>query len=181
MTARPAPEAPPQPPRPRPRLQGHWAITADLELAELHEQLREAHEVVEAIRNGTVDSLVIGRPGEEQIYALSSVDRLYRLIVEGMNEGAATISAGGLVLYANPYLCRMVGRPASELVGVAAEALATTECRPALARLLDVGPRESARAELELTVPGATPSPSRCQPVASKWTKPSFDVWSSPT
>jgi PAS domain S-box-containing protein len=129
----------------------------DLELAELHEQLREAHEVVEAIRNGTVDSLVIGRPGEEQIYALSSVDRLYRLIVEGMNEGAATISAGGLVLYANPYLCRMVGRPASELVGVAAEELATTECRPALARLLDVGPRESARAELELTVPGATP------------------------
>jgi PAS domain S-box-containing protein len=129
----------------------------DLELAELREQLREAHEIVEAIRNGTVDSLVIGRPGEEQIYALSSVDRLYRLIVEGMNEGAATISAGGVVLYANPYLCRMVGRPASELVGIAAGELATTSCRVALARLLDVGPGESARAELELTVAGGTP------------------------
>ena len=129
----------------------------DEELAELREQLREAHEIVEAIRNGTVDSLVIGRPGEEQIWALSSVDRLYRLIVEGMNEGAATISAGGVVLYANPCLCRMVGRPASELVGIAAGELATTPGRLALARLLDVGPGESARAELELTVPGGTP------------------------
>jgi PAS domain S-box-containing protein len=135
----------------------HLSDDRDEELAELREQLREALEIVEAIRNGTVDSLVIGRPGEEQIWALSSVDRLYRLIVEGMNEGAATISAGGVVLYANPCLCRMVGRPASELVGIAAGELATTPGRLALAQLLDVGPGESARAELELTVPGGTP------------------------
>jgi PAS domain S-box-containing protein len=129
----------------------------DVELGELREQLREANEIVETIRNGSVDSLVIGRPGEEQIYALSSVDRLYRLIVEGMNEGVVTISAGGVVLYVNPCLCHMVGRPASELVGIAAGELATTPCRVALAGLLDVGPGESARAELELTVPGGTP------------------------
>ena len=92
----------------------------------------------------------------EQIYALSRVDRPYRLMVEGMNEGVATI-AGGVVVYANPCLCRMVGRPASELVGIAAGELATTPCRVTLAGLLDVGPGECARAELELTVPGGMP------------------------
>jgi signal transduction histidine kinase/CheY-like chemotaxis protein len=77
-------------------------------------------------------------------------------MVEGMNEGVATI-AGGVVVYANPCLCRMVGRPASELVGIAAGELATTPCRVTLAGLLDVGPGECARAELELTVPGGMP------------------------
>jgi len=65
------------------------------ELAEVRAQLREAYETIEAIRSGDVDSLVIGPPGQEQIYALASADRPYRLIVAAMNEGAATISPGG--------------------------------------------------------------------------------------
>jgi PAS domain S-box-containing protein len=127
------------------------------EFAELREQLREAHETIEAVRNGTVDSLVIGRRGDEQVYSLGGADRLYRLIVDGMNEGAATISASGLILYANPCLCQMVGRPAAELAGIAVGELATAPCRSRLARLLDVGQGDSARGELELIVPGGRP------------------------
>jgi signal transduction histidine kinase/CheY-like chemotaxis protein len=126
------------------------------ELAELREQLREAHEIIEAVRNGTVDSLVIGPPGEEQVHPLGS-NRLYRLIIECMNEGAATVSAGGVILYVNPCFCQMVGRPASELVGTGVGELATTASRPTLAPLLAVGPGDSARVELELTVPGRSP------------------------
>ena len=64
-------------------------------IAELREQLREAYETIEAIRGGGVDSLVIGQPGQEQVYTLASADRPYRLIVEAMSEGAATISPRG--------------------------------------------------------------------------------------
>ncbi len=69
--------------------------TENSELAEVRAQVREARETIEAIRNGGIDSLVIGPPGQEQVYALASVDRPYQLIVQAMNEGAATVSPGG--------------------------------------------------------------------------------------
>ena len=71
--------------------------------------MREAYETIEAIRSGDVDSLVIGPPGQEQIYALASADRPYRLIVAAMSEGAATISPRGIILDANPRLGAMTG------------------------------------------------------------------------
>ena len=83
-------------------------------------QLREAQETIEAIRGGGIDSLMIGAPGQEQVYSLESADRPYRLIVEAMSEGAATISPRGVILNANPRLTTMTGRSASELVGGAA-------------------------------------------------------------
>ena len=60
MTRPPAPKAtdPGQPAAGQPG--GNRPATADV--AELRAQLREAHETIEAIRDGAVDSLVIGRP-----------------------------------------------------------------------------------------------------------------------
>ena len=76
-------------------------------------------ETIEAIRSGGVDSLMIGAPGEEQVYALASVDRTYQLIVKAMNEGAATVSPRGVILDANPRLGSMTGQTGSGLVGTA--------------------------------------------------------------
>ena len=84
------------------------------ELAEVRAQLREAYETIEAIRSGEVDSLVIGPSGQEQIYALTSADRPYRLIVAAMNEGAATISPRGIILDANPRLGAMTGQTGTQ-------------------------------------------------------------------
>ena len=80
------------------------------ELAEVRAQLREAPETIEAIRGGGVDSLVIGPPGQEQVYSLASADRTYRLLVEAMSEGAATVSPRGVILDANPRLGAMTGQ-----------------------------------------------------------------------
>src|SRR6202035_1261068 len=72
------------------------------ELAEVRAQLREVQQTLEAIRTGGVDSLIVGPPGQEQVYTLATADRSYRLIVEAMNEGAATVSPRGVILDANP-------------------------------------------------------------------------------
>ena len=74
-------------------------------------------QTIEAIRTGGVDSLIIGPPGQEQVYSLATADRPYRLIVEAMSEGAATVSTRGVILNANPRLALMTGRTASELIG----------------------------------------------------------------
>jgi PAS domain S-box-containing protein len=129
------------------------------EVAELRAQLREAQETIEAIRAGAVDSVVIGPPGHENLCALATADRSYRMIFEAAQEGAATVSARGVILDANPRLGMMTGRPAAELPGTKALDLVPEGHRPALARLLDIGVGESSRGELELTGPGRSAVP----------------------
>ncbi len=69
---------------------------------DLGAQLAEAVETLRAIRAGEVDALVVadGAPGE-QVFTLESADRPYRMFVENMRDGAATVSDSGIVLYAN--------------------------------------------------------------------------------
>ena len=123
-------------------------------------QLREAYETIEAIRGGGVDSLVIGPPGQEQIYVLANGERPYRLIMEAMNEGAATISPGGIILDVNPRLAVMTGLTGVHLVGTAVIDLIPSAYRAEFARLLDVGAGDSARGEVELSAPGGTTIPA---------------------
>ena len=130
------------------------------ELAEVRAQLREAYETIEAIRGGGVDSLVIGPPGQEQIYVLANGERPYRLIMEAMNEGAATISPGGIILDVNPRLAVMTGLTGVHLVGTAVIDLIPSAYRAEFARLLDVGAGDSARGEVELSAPGGTTIPA---------------------
>jgi PAS domain S-box-containing protein len=130
-----------------------------VELAEVRAQLRELQQTIEAIRTGGVDSLIVGPPGQEQIYALATADRSYRLIVEAMNEGAATVSTRGVILDANPRLGSMTGQNASELIGTPVLDLIPAASRPAFARLLDVGAGDSTRGEVDLTGSGGTTVP----------------------
>jgi PAS domain S-box-containing protein len=130
-----------------------------VELAEVRAQLRELQQTIEAIRTGGVDSLIVGPPGQEQVYALATADRSYRLIVEAMNEGAATVSTRGVILDANPRLGSMTGQNASELIGTTVLDLIPAASRPAFARLLDVGAGDSTRGEVDLTGSGGTTVP----------------------
>jgi PAS domain S-box-containing protein len=127
------------------------------ELAEVRAQLRELQQTIEAVRAGGFDSLIIGPPGQEQVHY--TTDRSYRLIVEAMSEGAATVSTSGVILGANPRLGSMTGRNASELIGTPVLDLIAEAHRPAFARLLDVAVGESARAEVDLTGSGGTTVP----------------------
>jgi PAS domain S-box-containing protein len=127
------------------------------ELAEVRAQLRELQQLIEAIRTGSIDSLMIGPPGQEQVHF--TADRSYRLIVEAMNEGAATVSTSWTILAANPRLGSMTGQDASELIGTPVLDLIAGSRRPAFARLLDVPVGESVRGEVDLSGPDGTAFP----------------------
>src|SRR3569832_1269591 len=75
----------------------------------LRDKIADLEQALDAIRVGGVDAVIAGRPGEEQVYTLTSADRPYRLIVEEMNEGAVTTSRHGVVLYTNPIFQRIIG------------------------------------------------------------------------
>jgi PAS domain S-box-containing protein len=136
---------------------GESHLDGSAELAEVKAQLRELEQLVEAIRTGAVDSLIIGPPGHEQVH--HTADRSYRLIVEAMNEGAATVSTDGVILGANPRLGSMTCQSVSELIGIPAANLIAPAHRPEFGRLLDIGLGESARGEVDLTRSDGTTFP----------------------
>jgi PAS domain S-box-containing protein len=127
------------------------------ELAEVQAQLSELQQMIEAIRSGSIDSLIIGPPGHEQVHQTG--DRSYRLIVEAMNEGAATVSTDGVILGANPRLGSMTHQSVSDLIGTPALDLIAEAHRPAFTQLIDIAIGESARGELDLMAAGGTAVP----------------------
>ncbi len=73
-------------------------------LAIIEEQrirLVEAEQTLQAIRSGEVDALIVGGPMGDQVFSLTGVERVYRVIVETMNEAALTISAEGMIIFCN--------------------------------------------------------------------------------
>jgi PAS domain S-box-containing protein len=87
------------------------------EIADLRAKLEEAEQTLRAIQSGEVDALIIQKPEGEQVYSLSGVERVYRLIVETMNEAALTVSPEGAILFCNKRLSDLLKTPIHEVVG----------------------------------------------------------------
>jgi len=104
------------------------------ELNAVQDRLEAANGTLRAIRNGEVDAVVVAvTPGDERVFTLSSADRPYRTFVENMPGGAATVSADGIVLYANPALAQLVKSSDQLIVGHPLSALVTLASWPTLA------------------------------------------------
>jgi len=83
----------------------------------LRARLEELEETLRAIRFGEVDALVVLGPEGEQIYTLKGADESYRVLVETMNEGTATIASDGTILYSNNRLAAMLKMPLEQVIG----------------------------------------------------------------
>ncbi len=88
------------------------------ELDDARSQLADSEETLRAIRHGEVDALVIAaEAGEPHVFTLSNEDRPYRNFVENMSDGAATVSADGIILYANQAFAELVDLSSNWVVG----------------------------------------------------------------
>jgi PAS domain S-box-containing protein len=83
----------------------------------LRSRLSEVEESLGAIQRGEVDALVVSRPGGDQIYTLQGAEHPYRVMVEAINEGAATLLFDGTILYCNGQLANMLGFPLEYMIG----------------------------------------------------------------
>src|SRR5947207_2594959 len=92
--------------------------TVSTEVSELRFRLHELEETLSAIRSGQVDALVVYAPdGGDRVFTLQGAEHPYRVLVEAMNEGAATMTGDGLVLFANQHFARMLDIPLEKLIG----------------------------------------------------------------
>ena len=80
-------------------------------LAGLRDQVAELEETLRAIRHGEVDAVLVSSPIGDQVFTLQGAEHPYRLMVETIDEGAATLSDDGTVLYANRSFAEIFDAP----------------------------------------------------------------------
>ena len=130
-------------------------LELDVENAELRVQLVEAEETLRAIRSGEVDALVVG----EEVYTLKGAETPYRVLIESMNEGAATLAPDGTILYCNRRFAELVDTTAEQVMGSILSQHVVPAQQPIVRSLVATAREAGARAELTFSVPGGPGRP----------------------
>jgi PAS domain S-box-containing protein len=130
-------------------------VTAENE--DLRARLHEAEELLAAIKHWQVDALVLKTPDGRRVFALEGAEHPYRVLVESMNEGAATLADDGTILYCNTRLSAMLQTPMAALVGtnLKSYALKPSAVQEVLLRSLD----QQCKAEVNMVAGDGTQMP----------------------
>lgn len=86
-------------------------------IEELQSRLKESEDILDAIRNGRVDSIVVSGAEGEKIFSLTSSETPYRIFLEEMEEGAVTLNSRGIILYCNHRFSTLLSISAGQIVG----------------------------------------------------------------
>jgi signal transduction histidine kinase/ActR/RegA family two-component response regulator len=99
-------------------------------------RMAEAEDTLRAIGTGEIDAFVVSDGGSgRRVFTLSTADRPYRMFVENMRDGAATLSASGLILYANQRLAELLSCSRAAIVGSPLAAFLTSDASSRLAEI----------------------------------------------
>lgn len=120
------------------------------EVVELKARLGEAQETLRAIRAGEVDAVVASTPEGDQVFTLRGAETPYRVIVENISEGAATLLPDGVILYANSSFSNILNISLEQVIGSRFEDFVWEPDRELLPALFHRASRETARGEINL-------------------------------
>lgn len=120
----------------------------------LQARLEELEQTIRAIRSGEVDAVVVAAADGDRVFTLQGADHAYRVLVEAINEGAATLNAHGLILYANSRFAAMVKVPLTKLIGSRIHSLVETGEIPVLEELLYAAQMSPQKKEFRLALAG---------------------------
>lgn len=84
---------------------------------EIQIQLEEANDIIDAIRSGEVDALVVNGKDGHQLFTLKSADQSYRLFIEQMIESAITLNREGIISYCNSQFAALCQSPLESIIG----------------------------------------------------------------
>jgi PAS domain S-box-containing protein len=121
------------------------------ENARLKQDLAETQDVLEAIQTGAVDAFVVSREGKSQVFTLEGAERPFRTVVETMNEGTATVTDDGLILYCNQRFSDILHVPAQNILGRNMDDFLNAEDQLNFKQMVRQAHQESIRGELNLT------------------------------
>jgi len=87
------------------------------DLNQTRHQLTESNEVIEAIRTGQVDAILLEGHNGQQVFTLKNADQTYRKFIDKMTEGAVTMDKTGIILYCNSSFASLMNIPLEKIMG----------------------------------------------------------------
>lgn len=118
------------------------------QVEDLRLRLEEAEETIRAIRTGQVDAVVMSGPEGERLFVLQGADEPYRIFIETMSEGAATLTANHTIVYSNQSFADMLKIPHEQVMGASLEDFVASDQRHRLRSLLDQARSRGVRGEI---------------------------------
>lgn len=116
----------------------------------LRARVRELEETLAAIRGGAIDALVISGPNGDQVFTLQGAEHPYRVLVETINEGAATLDTSGTILYSNLRFAEILGVPLEKFIGTPVQSHVSSGERERLESLIEHARENTAKGEINL-------------------------------
>ena len=123
---------------------------ASQEVSDLQGRVAELEETLRAIRMGEVDAVLVSGPQGDQVFTLQGAEHPYRLMVETIDEGAATLADDGTVLYANRSFAEIFDAPLEKFIGAPLNDFVFGEDRELLATLIADAGINIVRGEIRL-------------------------------
>jgi PAS domain S-box-containing protein len=121
------------------------------------ETTADAQEIVHAIRRGKVDALVMAGPEGDQVLTLQNSEHPYRVLVETVNDGAATLDRAGTILYANSRFGAILRASEGALIGSLLQSHVSPADHEKLQQLIAKGLRGGVHGEITLDGSGSRP------------------------
>jgi two-component system, NarL family, sensor kinase len=116
----------------------------------LRARVEELEETLRAIRMGEVDAVLVSSSHGDQVFTLQGAEHPYRLLVETIEEGAATLSDDGTVLYSNKSFAAFFGVPLERFIGAPLQSFVTGNDVEFLKTLIMGAKLASTRGEIRL-------------------------------
>src|SRR6202790_1924148 len=120
------------------------------QIKRLRMRVQELEETFSAIQRGRVDALVVNTPSGDNVFTLHGAEHPYRVLVETMNEGAATLDSDGTVLYANASFAWILGISLEKVIGATLQSQFAPPEQDRLMSLIADALRGASRGELSV-------------------------------
>jgi len=124
-------------------------------------RLADAEETLRAIRTGEVDTVMVAGKEGSQVFTLEGAEHAYRVLIESMNEGALTLTADKVILYANQCFARMVKCPLEQVMGSSFRRFLSAEDRATLRPLLKRAAKSGSKIQVLLHVGDGSKMPAQ--------------------
>ena len=116
----------------------------------LKARVEELEETLRAIRMGEADAVLVSSSQGDQVFTLQGAEHPYRLLVETIEEGAATLSDDGTVLYSNKSFAAFFGVPLERFIGAPLQSFLSGNDAEFLKTLIMGAKLASTRGEIRL-------------------------------
>jgi len=126
------------------------------QIDDLKAQLSEAHQLIQAIKDGEVDAFAVGSDKTPEIYTLQSGDYAYRVLIEEFGEGALNVTEEGLIVYTNRYFFEFTGLSYEQVIGSNIFSYIAPDSAELFITLFTQALTGRSKGEINLTINGAS-------------------------